>query len=176
MRFLAIVALSVGAAVLYGIAHDQITARICVEYFTVGHPRIIQSESPTMLGLVWGVVATWWVGAALGVALGFAAQGGGRPQILAADLVRPISILLGVMAGAACLAAVIGYSAATAGAFSSFHEWLSLWMPTERVPRFVACLWAHSASYLVGFLGGATLCILTWRRRGRLKVPPSHEL
>jgi hypothetical protein len=31
-----ILLLSVAAAVLYGILQDQVTARICVEYFTVG--------------------------------------------------------------------------------------------------------------------------------------------
>lgn len=45
------VALSVLAAVVYGILHDQITARICVEYFTIGHARLIDSDSPTVLGL-----------------------------------------------------------------------------------------------------------------------------
>jgi hypothetical protein len=32
-----IVFLSVAAAILYGILQDQVTARICVEYFTIGH-------------------------------------------------------------------------------------------------------------------------------------------
>ena len=51
------------AAVLYGIVHDQFTARICIEYFTVFHPPIFHTQSPTLLGIGWGVVATWWVGA-----------------------------------------------------------------------------------------------------------------
>lgn len=55
---------SVIAAVIYGIIHDQVTARICVEYFTVGHPRLIDSDSPPVLGLFWGIVATWWAGLA----------------------------------------------------------------------------------------------------------------
>ncbi|MFO0941023.1 MAG: hypothetical protein U0930_09660 [Pirellulales bacterium] len=36
--------------------HDQITARICIEYFTIGHPRIIPTDDPTILGIVWGIV------------------------------------------------------------------------------------------------------------------------
>lgn len=40
-----IVLMCVGAAVCYGIAHDQITARVCVQYFTVEfEPRLIQSS------------------------------------------------------------------------------------------------------------------------------------
>src|SRR5690349_20578699 len=33
MQFIAIICLAVGAAIFYGIVHDQITAHICVEYF-----------------------------------------------------------------------------------------------------------------------------------------------
>jgi hypothetical protein len=58
MQSIAIIFLSVAAAIVYGIVHDQITARICIEYFTIGHPRLIDSDSPTVLGLFWGVVAT----------------------------------------------------------------------------------------------------------------------
>ena len=59
MQWLAIVVVSIAACVAYGIAHDQITARICVEYFTVGHPQIVPSRDPTILAFVWGVVASW---------------------------------------------------------------------------------------------------------------------
>lgn len=56
MQVVAIIMVSVVAAITYGVIHDQITARICVEYFTIGHPRLIESDSPTVLGLFWGVV------------------------------------------------------------------------------------------------------------------------
>jgi hypothetical protein len=35
MQSLAIIGLSILAAVVYDIVHDQSTARICVEYFTI---------------------------------------------------------------------------------------------------------------------------------------------
>ena len=79
MQVLAIVALCIGAAVVYGIAHDQITARICVEYFTIGHPPVFATDDPTLLGLGWGVIATWWVGLMLGIFLALAARAGRRP-------------------------------------------------------------------------------------------------
>jgi hypothetical protein len=69
MQWIAIVVLSILACVAYGIIHDQITARICVEYFTIGHPRIIPTDDPTALGIVWGIVATWWVGVIMGIPL-----------------------------------------------------------------------------------------------------------
>src|SRR5450432_1986345 len=60
MEALKIAITCVIAAVLYGIVHDQITARICIEYFTVFHPPIFHTQSPTLLGIGWGIVATWW--------------------------------------------------------------------------------------------------------------------
>src|SRR5438105_3328307 len=35
-----ILLLSVATAVAYGIVQDQVTARVCVEYFTIGHPPV----------------------------------------------------------------------------------------------------------------------------------------
>lgn len=74
MQFLLIVILCIGSAVCYGIAHDQITARVCVEYFTIGHPPVFDTNSPTLPGLGWGVLATWWVGAISGIPLAVAAE------------------------------------------------------------------------------------------------------
>lgn len=51
---LKIVLFAIGSAILYGISHDQFTARISVEYFTLGHERLIESESPTVLAFFWG--------------------------------------------------------------------------------------------------------------------------
>lgn len=62
MPFIRIVLLSILAAIGYGIIHDQVTARICVEYFTIGHPPIFHTDSPALLGVRWGILATWWVG------------------------------------------------------------------------------------------------------------------
>jgi hypothetical protein len=45
-----------------GIAIDLVTANVAVEYFTVHHPRVVESESPWVMALVWGVGASWWFG------------------------------------------------------------------------------------------------------------------
>ena len=76
MEGVAIVLLAIVSAVVYGVVHDQVTARVCIEYFTIGHPPIFPTESPTLLGLGWGVVATWWAGLLLGVPLALAARPG----------------------------------------------------------------------------------------------------
>src|SRR5688500_10199748 len=80
MQSLAIIALCILFAAVYGILHDQFTARVCVEYFTIGHPPVFDTEDPTLLGLGWGVIATWWVGLIMGLPLAVAARLGKRPQ------------------------------------------------------------------------------------------------
>lgn len=73
MQAIRIILLCICSAIFYGIVHDQITARICVEYFTIGHPPVFNTDSPTLLGFGWGVIATWWVGLILGLPLSLAA-------------------------------------------------------------------------------------------------------
>jgi hypothetical protein len=103
MKFLAIVALSILACVTYGILHDQITARICVEYFTIGHAPLLNTDDPTILGLGWGVIATWWVGVLLGIPLAAAARLGHWPKREPATLVRPLTRLMMVSAVVAAI-------------------------------------------------------------------------
>ncbi|MCA8984237.1 MAG: hypothetical protein KDA76_10780 [Planctomycetaceae bacterium] len=164
MHWLAIVVLSIGACIIYGIIHDQFTARICVEYFTIGHPRIIPTEDPTILGLVWGIVATWWVGAILGVPLATISRIGSRPKKTAVSLIRPIAILFACSAMLAVLSGFIGYVAAVMGLV-----WLvgpiAENVPEEKHIPFLVDLWAHNASYLAGFVGGIILMTWVWRSR-----------
>ena len=108
VEFLKIVLLAVLAAVVYGIVHDQITARVCVEYFTVAHPPVFHTDSPTLLGLGWGVIATWWVGFILGVPAAALARWGKAPKLAAKDLIGPMGVLLGAMALCALVAAGTG--------------------------------------------------------------------
>ena len=137
-----------------------------MEYFTVGHPRIIASESPTILGLVWGVVATWWVGLPLGIALAFAARGGGWPALDVSDLRAGVFILLGAMALCAAMAGFLGHELAVAGQVGFPSEWAAGVAPSKRA-AFIGDWWAHSASYDVGILGGMVLCAVTFWRRWR---------
>ena len=166
MQVVAIIIASVMAAIIYGVIHDQITARICVEYFTIGHPRLIDSDSPTVLGLFWGVVATWWVGLPLGIGLAIAARAGRRPKLSWSQLVRPLAVLLCCMFVVAFLAGLIGYFTTSAGIFY-LVERLASRIPEEKHVAFLTAGWAHSASYLSGILGGIILWIMTWRRRGK---------
>jgi len=164
LKTLSIVLLCTVAAVLYGIAHDEITARICVEYFTLGHPDIFGTEPPTLLGIGWGIVATWWVGLFLGVVLAFAARFGKRPKVAPRALVRPVSRLLLVMAYCASLAGLLSLIAARLHWVSLEGE-LAAIVPPSKQNGFLVALWMHSTSYGVGFLGGLFLTFKTWRGR-----------
>jgi hypothetical protein len=167
---LKIVGLCVLAACGYGIVHDQITARICVEYFTIGHNNPFPTDSPTLLGLAWGVYATWWAGLIMGVALVVAARAGRRERRDARSLVRPVLSLLAVMAGFALAAGVAGFVAARSG---------GLWLVghvADAVPRskhaaFIACNAAHMASYVVGFIGGGIQMAVIYATRKRVTPP-----
>jgi hypothetical protein len=153
MESLKIVLVCVGAAILYGIVHDQFTARIFVEYFTVFHPPVFPTQSPTLLGIGWGIIATWWVGAILGILLAVAVRAGSRPKLRVGVLINPISKLLVVMAGSACLFGLTGYLL-TRWAMIAPPAWVvSGVAPSDRA-RFMADSWAHNASYAVGFIGG----------------------
>jgi hypothetical protein len=167
MKTLAIVALCVCSAVIYGIIHDQITARICVEYFTIGHPPVFNTDSPTLLGLGWGVIATWWVGLILGVPLAMVARLGSRPKKTVTSMIRPLLALLLIMACCALLSGSIGYMLARNGKVFLMEPMASA-VPVEKHVRFITDLWSHLASYGVGFIGGIVLIVLTWRDRNLL--------
>jgi hypothetical protein len=164
MRSIAIVVMCIVSAIAYGIVHDQVTARICVEYFTIGHPPIFPTESPTLLGIGWGIIATWWVGLMLGMPLAIAARAGRRPKRGVRSLVRPISILLLSMCVCAFLSGMTGFVLGSIGAVYLLDP-LASKVPRAYHARFLADLWAHSASYAVGLIGGIIVIINTWRSR-----------
>jgi hypothetical protein len=164
---LKIILLSILSAVVYGILHDQVTARVCVEYFTVGHPPVFPTESPTLLGLGWGIIATWWVGLLLGIPLSLCARVGSAPRLSAGDLIRPVAARLASMGALALIAGLTGY---TLVKDSGFHlDYIAASRLSESKQRlFIACWFAHLASYLFGFLGGLVLCVWTVLRRRSL--------
>ena len=73
-------------ACLLGIALDLITANVAVEYFTVHHPHVVDSQSPWVMALAWGIGASWWFGAIAGIVL--ATLNLRRSQPLSASTIR----------------------------------------------------------------------------------------
>lgn len=168
MEALKIAATCVIAAVLYGIVHDQFTARICIEYFTIFHPPIFHTQSPTLLGIGWGIVATWWVGVFFAVPLILAARAGSHPVLRASELLPFIAMLLAVMAASAVLFGLTGYVLARMGVLAT--DWLTFTASPATRYRFMADWWAHTASYGAAFVGGIVLCVVTYRRRLRPRI------
>lgn len=167
----AIVLLCVGAAVAYGLIHNQITARVCIEYFTIGHPRIFKSDSPTLHGLYWGIAATWWAGLLSGLLIATAARAGSWPMLTVRNIWPLVLALVIVMAIAAWAAGSFGRSfAKTYPPEQPFRAWGSE-VPANRYADFMACAYAHGASYQAGFLGSVVVAGVVaarrWRRAGR---------
>lgn len=160
------------ASILYGIIHDQITARVCLEYFTVFHPPVFATQSPTLLAFGWGVIASWWMGALLGVLLAIAARAGSRSKLSAESLLKPIGKLLTIMFACALLAGLTGFVATQKDVIIP-PEWMANNLTATINPRFMADWCAHNASYATGFFGGIILCVLQYRRRIVGKSMPS---
>ncbi|OWK37557.1 hypothetical protein [Fimbriiglobus ruber] len=164
-----IVLLCVAGAVVYGVLHDQVTARVCVEYFTIGHdPNVIPTDDPTLLGLGWGILATWWVGLILGLALAVAARAGRRPKRSARSLVRPLIYLLVIMGFLAAVSGTAGYMLAKSHAITLPGP-LAEAVPPAKHAGFLACFFAHTASYWVGFVGGGIQIAVVWASRKWLR-------
>ena len=152
MEFLKILLGCIAAAVVYGIIHDQFTARICIQYFTVFHPPVFATQSPTLLGIGWGIIATWWMGAFLGILIAGAERVGSASKLTFSQLLPSIAWLLTFMAVCAVTVGFLGYAFGKMPA-SSLDA-----VPGSMDHRCAADWWAHNASYDSGFFGGLALC------------------
>jgi len=166
---LAIALLCTALTMGYGVLHDQVTIRISPEYFTVAHPPLIATDSPTLLAAAWGVAATWWVGVPFGLILGLAATTGPRARTTARALVPSLVSALGLTAGFAALAGMLGFLAASTGFIHVVGPLARRLSPNGQV-QFVAVLWTHLASYAAGGVLALVVILRTWRARGEGNV------
>ena len=151
-------------AVAFGIVHDLVTATSCIEYFTIGHPKVIESENPFILALVWGVLATWWVGLILGILIVAFNAIGKHNKVPFSTIRRDVIRLLLIMVFTSLLAGIIGYILANAGVIYLIGE-LTDRIPAGKHNAFLAVAWAHVSSYFVGFIGGIVICMKVWMQR-----------
>ena len=154
------------ASISYGVIHDQITSRLCIEYFTVAHPRLFSTNSPTLLALCWGVAATIGLGLLLGFVLSMVAHAGNQGPLDFTRLLGPVRRLLTAMALSAMAAGICGYWLAKHGIVSMPSDFAAA-IPRERHLQFMAVSFAHASSYLVGLVGSARLVFRVWTARGR---------
>lgn len=167
-----IIAACILASVIYGIAHDQVTVRLCPAYFTEWefHSRVFQHDNLTVVAIFWGIVATWWVGLILGFPIAFASTYGTGRWWTWKRLLKPLSVLV------ACLwaAAAFGYLVSSMLNFRASTVALNYFPETDKdLLAFSSVLVTHNVSYIAGAIGGL---ILTWyiaRKRKQSKPFPT---
>jgi hypothetical protein len=150
-----------GLAIVYGIAHDLVTAHVAIAYFTVYHPRLVSSTSPVVMALLWGVLATWWVGIPAGVVIGLCNVAGGAPSEDWKDTRRrtALGVVILWLLAMAVLAGV-----------STFINQAPI---QERRPTFESDRWlmsvavTHAFSYFGAVAMTIIVAALTWRARRR---------
>ena len=79
-------------------------------------------------------------------------------------MVKPIATLLGVMGLGAFLAGMIAFIFGSKGSVQIPAVFASA-LPSQKHIPFLVDMWAHSASYLFGFVGGIVLIMRIWRKR-----------
>jgi hypothetical protein len=138
-----------------GIALDMVTAHIAVEYFIVYHVHIVDSDSPIVMALVWGVYAAYWFGAIAGMLL--VIVNSTRPTPLPISIIRRMmlkacvslwGILMVILVGSY---AVIGLAPPSRG--SDF----------EANRRLVAVAITHSTEYVLGAVVTLITAYFVWR-------------
>jgi hypothetical protein len=157
-NFLVIVFGSIGLACALGIALDMVTAHVAVEYFSVYHPRIISSQRPFDLALAWGIAASWWFGAVVGLVLAF--FNGRRQQPMSAPrILKWVAVWCAVL-WLVMMAILVGVMVASSTI--PVHKR----RPTfENDRRVIAVAMAHQYEYLLG--GIALIILTTWVVRAK---------
>lgn len=171
MEGLKIVGLCVLASIAYGILHDLVTANLCVEYFSKFHPDVFHTESPLLLALGWGVIATWWMGLILGPIVSAAARSGELPKFTWRDLLKPLAIVLGISYGCAIIGGLVGYFVVQTPpkwVFTMGANMDGVTFTPEKARLFTADLFAHNTSYTVSTIGALSMCVWLIVRRVKL--------
>jgi len=162
-----IISFSILCTIGYGVLHDQITARLCLEYFTVAHPKIEGLSDASTIALFWGVAATWLFGAFFGTLLAIAANIGKRPAYPFFLLIRSILVLFLTMSLCALVSGVIGYVLTAHRVIAPPSELLNL-IAEPKHAMFMADAFAHEASYIVGIVGSLVVVETTWHMREKM--------
>ena len=161
-----------GAGLLtgYGMAQDQISARLCPEYFTVLHNPIPGLTDPTLLGLAWGFLGAAGGGVAMGYAVGLTATVGRNPQLTVRELLRPMLALVAAVAGVTTITGLSAYRHADMFAIR-LDPVLDSRVPTTRHHELFAVASYHLAAYLSAVIGSVILCAWVVRERSRRAAP-----
>ncbi len=164
MTFFKITLSTLITELMYGIIHDMITAHLCVEYFTIGHPKIIDSESPVVLAFTWGIVATWWMALPMGLLFASFNHFGKNKSLSYRQVMVLVFKFVLVAFGIAFFAGCLGYFLTESGAIYLLPN-IANQIDKTKHSLFLADGWAHVSSYLSGIIGTVVICQLILRKR-----------
>ncbi len=164
---LRIVAACIGTMILYGILQDQVTVRLCPAYFRIAHQPIPGLTDPTLLGITWGFLGSWWGGLFFGLALAATARAGTNPPLTSGDLLGPLIALLCVVALGSLSCGLTGAYTATVLQLSLGGPWDQLIAKRERFWIIVVAS-THFGSYLWASLAAVGVCLWAAKKRSAL--------
>jgi hypothetical protein len=164
MKRTAIVILAVAMAVAFGVVHNLVTVQISPANFTVGHARLVPSDSPLVLAIAWGVVTPFVAGLIVGIPLSLVATVGPMPKLSSAQLVLPVAALCVAMAAASVVGGVVGHARATGGSHNVPDSMVRR-VPADELARFASVRTAHAWAHRAGLAGGIVLWFYAWRVR-----------
>lgn len=164
MKALRFIAAVVALTCLLGIALDLVTAHIWVDYFTLHHPKVINSQSPIVMALYWGIAASWWFGAiAAGILWWFNQR---RPRPLPTrTLIRWTAV---TMAALWCVLMLI---------LATIYALIGLLPANMRRPTFdtdrraMAVALTHQTEYALGVIALIVLMIMVAKRGRKPAIP-----
>ena len=163
---LLLIAACIVAMAGYGMVQDQFSVRLSREYFTVGHPPIEGLNDPTLLGLAWGFLGSWWGGMLMGLSLGLVATLGKPPQLTAREVLPGVGWLL---LAVACGTILAGGSAWYNGGIAEVRlggDWAAS-IPEDRQLPFLTVACAHFGTYVTAVTGTLVLCLHAAQLRRR---------
>ena len=163
-QIILIISLCLFVTLTYGIVHNQLTTRISLEYFTIGHHKIIDSTSPTLLGIAWGIYSNWWVGLSLGILLAVVGRAGHWKKRDAYSFIKPLCFISLVSIIGAGIAGFLGYMLTDNGVLGLSAP-LSTAVPASNHASYIAALWMHTASYFVATAASLILALFVFTRR-----------
>jgi hypothetical protein len=182
-REYAFLLLCVAVAMLYGIANDQITARISWEYFYYGKdlaPIIGPNTPPNPSELRWqaariGAAATWWAGLVIGAAMLIANNPSPRRRRLTYPrLIARLPGVIGIVVLAALIVGIAGYYYLLNWISPDFRDLATtnMWHPH----RFMTTYGVHLGGYLGGVIAVAYSVVSIRRERARLGTDSSGTI
>lgn len=171
--------LSILLAGCYGMLHDQVTYSISPEYFTKFKYRQFGFD-PVWFGghrqtvAVIGFLATWWVGLAIGLILGFTALIFRDHRLMRRAITRAIAFVF-------LTAIVFSFAGFLWGKYRLVQTGVDWWLPSDLRDQdsFIIVGSVHNFSYLGGVAGLLTGVIyLCWKydaiRKRSNTFPVSH--